>query len=45
MLNNLINGKTYIGSSIKLDKRFREHISFISKIELPLYKSILKYDI
>jgi len=38
MFFNLINGITYIGSSIKLDKRFRVHLSSITSINLPLYK-------
>lgn len=43
MFFNLISGKTYIGSSIKLEKRFIAHLSYISSIDLPLYRSILKY--
>jgi len=42
MFFNLINGITYIGSSIKLDKRFRVHLSSITSINLPLYKSFFK---
>lgn len=42
MFFNLINGNTYIGSSVKLDRRFRAHLSSILSVNLPLYKSFLK---
>jgi hypothetical protein len=43
MFFNLINGNSYIGSSVKLDRRFRIHMSSISSLKLPLYKAINKY--
>ena len=43
MFFNLVNGNTYVGSSIKLDRRFRVHISSIGVVNLPLYNSIKKY--
>ena len=43
MFFNLVNGKTYIGSSVKLDRRFRVHISSIGFIKLPLYNALNKY--
>ena len=43
MFFNLVNGNTYIGSSIKLDRRFRVHITNIGKINLPLYRALKKY--
>lgn len=43
MFFNLINGNTYIGSSINLARRFRVHISNIGKVKLPLPLSINKY--
>lgn len=42
MFFNLINGGKYIGSSIKLDRRFRAHISNIGKINYPIYKALNK---
>ena len=43
MFFNLINGNTYIGSSVKLDRRFRVHISSIGSVNLPLYNALNKY--
>ena len=43
MFFNLINGNTYIGSSVKLDRRFRVHLSCIGSVNLPLYNAINKY--
>ena len=43
MFFNLINGKIYIGSSVKLDRRFRVHISSIGSVKLPLYNALNKY--
>nr|UEK25996.1 hypothetical protein [Mutinus fleischeri] len=43
MFFNLINGNTYIGSSVKLDRRFRVHISGIGTVNLPLYNALNKY--
>ena len=43
MFFNLINGNTYIGSSVKLDRRFRLHISSIGSVNLPLYNALNKY--
>jgi cytochrome c oxidase subunit 1 len=43
MFFNLVNGNTYIGSSVKLDRRFRVHISSISSVKLPLYNALKKY--
>jgi len=45
MFFNLVNGNTYIGSSVKLDRRFRAHISSIGKVKYPLYKALNKYGI
>jgi group I intron endonuclease len=44
---NKINGKTYIGSSINLTKRFYKYISLnnIQKIKTPIYGALLKYGI
>jgi group I intron endonuclease len=42
MFFNLVNGHTYIGSSIKLDKRFRSHINNIGKVKYPLYNALIK---
>jgi len=39
----LVNGNTYIGSSVKLDRRFRVHISCIGSINLPLYNALNKH--
>jgi group I intron endonuclease len=38
-----MNGNMYVGSSINLDKRFIAHLASIPSIDLPLYRSILKY--
>ena len=43
MFFNLINGNSYVGSSINLARRFRVHISNIGKINLPLPLAINKY--
>ena len=43
MFFNLKNGNTYIGSSVKLDRRFRVHISSIASVNLPLYNALNKY--
>jgi group I intron endonuclease len=45
MFFNLVNGNTYIGSSVKLDRRFRVHISSIGSVNLPLYNALNKYGI
>lgn len=41
MFFNLVNGKAYVGSSVKLDRRFRVHISSIGFVKLPLYNAML----
>jgi group I intron endonuclease len=43
MFFSLINGNTYIGSSVKLDRRFRVHLSCIGEVNLPLYNAFNKY--
>jgi group I intron endonuclease len=43
MFFNLVNGNMYIGSSIKLDRRFRVHLSRIGSTKLPLYDALNKY--
>lgn len=43
MFYNLKNGNTYIGSSVKLDRRFRTHIYNMYTINLPLYNAFKKY--
>lgn len=43
MFFNLVNGKAYVGSSVKLDRRFRVHISSIGFVKLPLYNALKKY--
>jgi group I intron endonuclease len=43
MFFNLVNGNTYIGSSVKLDRRFRVHMSCIGLVKLPLYNALNKY--
>nr|YP_010561567.1 hypothetical protein OSR58_mgp23 [Ganoderma flexipes]UYX56937.1 hypothetical protein [Ganoderma flexipes] len=43
MFFNLVNGDMYIGSSIKLDRRFRVHLSSIGSVNLPLYNALNKY--
>lgn len=45
MFFNLVNGNIYIGSSVKLDRRFRVHISSIGSVNLPLYNALNKYGI
>jgi group I intron endonuclease len=45
MFFNLLNGNTYIGSSVKLDRRFRVHMSNIGSVNLPLYNALNKYGI
>ena len=40
---NKITGYTYIGSSVKLDRRLRVHISNIGSVKLPLYNALNKY--
>lgn len=42
MFFNLVNGHTYIGSSVKLDRRFRVHISNIGKVRYPIYNAFIK---
>jgi group I intron endonuclease len=42
MFFNLANGNTYIGSSVKLDRRFRAHISNIGKVKYPIYNALIK---
>ena len=36
MFFNLVNGDTYIGSSVKLDRRLRVNLSSIKKVNFPL---------
>lgn len=43
MFFNLVNGDMYIGSSVKLDRRFRIHLSSIGFVNLPLYNALNKY--
>ena len=43
MFFNLVNGGMYIGSSVKLDRRFRIHLSSIGFVNLPLYNALNKY--
>jgi group I intron endonuclease len=43
MFFNLVNGNCYIGSSVKLARRFRVHMSCINSVELPLYRAFKKY--
>jgi group I intron endonuclease len=43
MFFNLVNGNMYIGSSVKLDKRFRVHLSKIDSSKLPLYNALNKH--
>ena len=43
MFFNLFNGDMYIGSSVKLDRRFRVHLSLIGSVNLPLYNALNKY--
>lgn len=43
MFFNLVNGNTYIGSSIRLDRRFRIHLYNTGTINLPLYNAFKKY--
>jgi group I intron endonuclease len=45
MFFNLLNGNTYIGSSVKLDRRFRVHMSSIGSVNLPLYNALNKYGV
>lgn len=42
MFFNLVNGNTYIGSSVKLERRFRAHISNIGKVKYPIYNALIK---
>ena len=43
---NCINGKVYIGQSIDIEKRFKEHkYNIKTNIKHPLYKAIRKYDV
>jgi group I intron endonuclease len=43
MFFNLVNGDAYVGSSVKLDRRFRVHISCIGSVNLPLYNALNKH--
>lgn len=43
MFFNLFNGSMYVGSSVKLDRRLRVHLSSIVSINLPLYNALNKY--
>jgi len=43
MFFNLVNGSMYIGSSVKLDRRFRVHLSRIGTSKLPLYNALNKH--
>ena len=43
MFFNLINGNTYIGSSINLQRRFRIHLSSLDSVKLPLPLAINKH--
>ena len=45
MFFNLLNGNAYVGSSVKLDRRFRVHMSCIDSVNLPLYNALNKYGI
>jgi group I intron endonuclease len=45
MFFNLVNGDMYIGSSVKLDRRFRVHLSCIGSVNLPLYNALNKYSL
>lgn len=45
MFFNLVNGNTYLSSSVKLDRRFRVHISCIGSVNLPLYNALNKYGV
>lgn len=44
---NKINGKTYIGSSVNLTKRFYKYLSSstLKKAKTPIYNALLKYGI
>lgn len=44
---NKLNGKCYIGQSIDIERRFRDHKSrsFTTKYETPIYKAFQKYGI
>lgn len=44
---NNINGKCYIGQSIDIERRFRDHRnrSFTTKYETPVYKAFQKYGV
>jgi group I intron endonuclease len=43
MFFNLINGNSYIGSSVNLARRFRIHVSSVGSVNLPLPLAIYKY--
>ena len=43
MFFNLINGNSYVGSSVNLARRFRIHMFNINYVKLPLPMSIYKY--
>lgn len=42
-IENKINGKVYIGQSIDIARRWREHKCSIHKIDAPLYRAMIKY--
>lgn len=42
-IENKINGKVYIGQSVDILRRWREHRYSISKADTPLYRAINKY--
>lgn len=49
-IENLVNGKTYVGQSIDIHKRWREHksVAFGNRVEknvYPIYKALRKYGI
>lgn len=44
-ITNTINGKVYIGQSIDIEKRWKDHIKDYKKGEQVLYKAIRKYGI
>lgn len=46
-ITNIVNNKCYIGQSVHIERRFREHKnrSYFTEYETPLYKAIKKYGI
>lgn len=45
LITNKINGKNYIGQSIDIARRWRQHREAVSYGQTPLYKAIRKYGI